>query len=145
MVGEKSMRKLIVLSIIATLFLAGCSSSVKELEITTKPIEKPELVVPSIGTLSLKDVEWFVINEKNVDEVWKRLSDDKKDIVLFGLTDDGYESLAINFSDIMTLIQEQKAIIGAYQEYYEGAEAEAKTQAEALKAKEEEKKWWQIK
>ncbi|SVC86403.1 uncharacterized protein METZ01_LOCUS339257, partial [marine metagenome] len=43
------------------------------------------------------------MNEENVEEVWQRLSDENKDIVLFGLTDDGYEALAINLSDIMKL------------------------------------------
>ena len=145
------MKKLLVLSIIATVFLAGCSSSVKELNVTTKPIEKPVLVLPDVDTLNLKDVEWFVINEENVEEVWARLSDDKKDIVLFGLTDDGYEKLSLNMSDIMTLIQQQQAIIGAYKNYYENAEQaidnkneEDKAEAEAKKEEESQKKFWQL-
>ncbi len=148
------MNKLIVLSIIATLFLAGCSSSVKELNITTKPIEKPALVLPNVDQLNLTEVEWFVINEENVDTIWQRLSDDKKDIVLFGLTDDGYEQLAVNLSDIMTLIQQQKAIIGAYKNYYESANEaidEANSQNDEVNKKvndinedKNNKKWWQL-
>ena len=144
---EKLMKKLLVLSIIATVFLAGCSSSVKELNVTTKPIEKPVLVLPDVDTLNLKDVEWFVINEENVEEVWARLSDDKKDIVLFGLTDDGYEKLSLNMSDIMTLIQQQQAIIGAYKNYYENAEEAIDSKNEEDKAKSDkqsEKKFWEL-
>lgn len=144
---EKSMNKVIVLSIIATLFVAGCSSSVKELEITTKPIEKPTLALPEASTLNLQNVEWFVINEENVDTIWQRLSDDKKDIVLFGLTDDGYEQLSTNMSDIMALVQQQKAIIGAYREYYEEADAkidDSNSQIEEKNKEDANKKWWQI-
>lgn len=141
------MNKLLVLSIIATVFLAGCSSSVKELNVTTKPIEKPVLVLPNADTLNLQEVEWFVINEENVDEVWARLSDDKKDIVLFGLTDDGYEKLSLNMSDIMTLIQQQQAIIGAYKNYYETAEEAIDNKNEEDRVKQEEesnKKFWEL-
>ena len=42
--------------------------------------------------------------------------------MLIGLTDDGYEILAMNMSDIMKLLQQQKAIIAAYQNYYEESE-----------------------
>jgi len=38
--------------------------------------------------------------------------------VLIGLTDDGYEVLALNYSDIMAYIQQQNAIIKAYENYY---------------------------
>ena len=144
------MNELIAVSMISVLLLAGCSTT-KQLEITTTPIEKPALVLPAADTLNLQDVEWFVINEENVETVWKRIADDKKDIVLFGLTDDGYERLALNLSDIMTLIQQQKAIIGAYKEYYEDAEkaiddanAEKEEADKANKAN-ADKKWWELK
>ena len=147
------MKKLIVISIIAMLFLVGCSTT-KELNITTKPIEKPALVLPNVDQLNLTEVEWFVINEEYVYIIWQRLSDEKKDIVLFGLTDDGYEQLAVNLSDIMTLIQQQKAIIGAYKNYYESANEaidEANSQNDEVNKKvkdinedKNQKKWWQL-
>jgi len=147
------MNELIAVSMISVLLLAGCSTT-KQLEITTTPIEKPALVLPAADTLNLQDVEWFVINEENVETVWKRIADDKKDIVLFGLTDDGYEQLAVNLSDIMTLIQQQKAIIGAYKNYYESANEaidEANSQNDEVNKKvndinedKNNKKWWQL-
>ena len=141
------MNELIAVSMISILLLAGCSTT-KQLEITTTPIEKPALVLPAADTLNLQDVEWFVINEENVETVWKRIADDKKDIVLFGLTDDGYEQLALNLSDIMTLIQQQKAIIGAYKEYYEDAEKaidDANAEKEEADKANADKKWWELK
>ena len=63
---EKLMNELIAVSMISVLLLAGCSTT-KQLEITTTPIEKPALVLPAADTLNLQDVEWFVINEENVE------------------------------------------------------------------------------
>ena len=114
--------KKIILALFCVVILAGCSTTAQKIEVSAKPIEKPKLVVPDASVLNLKKVEWVVINEDNVQEVWKRLSDDKKDIVLFGLTDDGYETLALNLSDLMSHIQQQQEIIIAYKNYYEDAE-----------------------
>ena len=136
-----------ILALFCVVILAGCSTTAQKIEVSAKPIEKPKLVVPDASVLNLKEVEWFVINEENVEEVWQRISDDKKDIVLFGLTDDGYEKLSLNMSDIMTLIQQQQAIIGAYKNYYENAEEAIDNKNEEDKAKKEEesqKKFWQL-
>ena len=116
-------RGVIVLSILLAAFvLSSCTSTPRQIEISAKPIEKPKLVLPPADELRLKDLEWVVMNEENAQEVWERLKKDKKDPVLIGLTDDGYEILAMNMSDIMKLLQQQKAIIAAYQNYYEESE-----------------------
>lgn len=116
-------RGVIVLVILLVAFvLSSCTSTPRQIEISAKPIEKPKLVLPPADELRLKDLEWVVINEENAQEVWERLTKDKKDPVLIGLTDDGYEILAMNMSDIMKLLQQQKAIIAAYQNYYEESE-----------------------
>jgi hypothetical protein len=41
---------------------------------------------------------------------------------MFVLTGDGYSNLGLNFSDIRALVQQQQAIIVAYEEYYQQAE-----------------------
>ena len=118
---EKPMKTLIV-AILGLALLAGCSSTPRQIEISAKPIEKPKLVLPPADELRLKDLTWVVINEENAQEVWDKLKKDRKDPVLIGLTDDGYEILAMNISDIMKLLQQQKAIIAAYKAYYEESE-----------------------
>ena len=114
--------KHLLVAIIAVALLAGCTAKPRIIEISATPIEKPKLVLPPLDELRLKDLEWIVINEENAQEVWERIKKDKKDPVLIGLTDDGYEVLANNMSDIMKLLQQQKAIIAAYQNYYEESE-----------------------
>ena len=101
--------KHLLVAIIAVALLAGCTAKPRIIEISATPIEKPKLVLPPSDELRLKDLEWIVINEENAQEVWERIKKDKKDPVLIGLTDDGYEVLANNMSDIMKLLQQQKA------------------------------------
>lgn len=114
--------KTLIVAILGLALLAGCTSTPRQIEISAKPIDKPKLVLPPAEELRLKDLTWVVINEENYKEVFEKLKKDKKDPVLIGLTDDGYEILAMNISDIMKLLQQQKAIIAAYQNYYEESE-----------------------
>lgn len=102
--------------------LMGCSSKPQRIEISASPIEKPKLVLPEAAQLRLKDLEWIIITEENAEQVFADLQKGKKDPILIGLTDDGYETLSLNMSDIMALIQQQRAIIAAYKGYYEESE-----------------------
>ena len=115
------MRTLIV-AVLGLVLLAGCTSKPRQIEISAKPIDKPNLVLPPVEQLRLKDVEWIVITQDNYQEVFDKLLKDKKDPALIGLTDDGYEKLSLNMSDIMRLLAQQKSIIAAYQNYYEDSE-----------------------
>ena len=103
------------------LALAGCANPCK-LEISAKPVERPELVLPSADQLNMRDVQWVVITPENYEEVFARLKGENKDLVLFGLTDEGYERLALNLSDVRAYIQQQRTIIAAYERYYKQAE-----------------------
>ena len=114
--------KNIIIALLGLTLLVGCTSTPRQIEISAKPINKPELILPPIEPLRLKDVEWVVINQDNYQEVFDKLLEDRKDPVLIGLTDDGYEVLSLNMSDIMRLIAQQKQIIAAYQNYYEESE-----------------------
>ena len=44
-------------------------------------------------------------------------------LAMFVLTGDGYSNLGLNISDIRALVQQQQAIIIAYENYYKEAEA----------------------
>jgi len=118
---EEEPMRFIALTLVA-LLLVGCGTTPRQIEISAKPIDKPNLVLPPVEQLRLKDVEWIVITQENYQEVFDKLLKDKKDPALIGLTDDGYETLSLNMSDIMRLLQQQKAIIAAYQNYYEDSE-----------------------
>ena len=68
--------------------------------------------------------KWYVVTPDNIDEVWKELKDNNVDVVLFAITDDGYEQLAITMAELRNYIKSQKAIIIKYKEYYEPEEKE---------------------
>jgi|TARA_Y100000287_G_scaffold181108_1_gene176804 hypothetical protein len=70
----------------------------------------------------MRNVEWIVLNEANVDEVIKKLNSEGKAFALYALTGEGYGNLGLNFSDIRALVQQQQAIIAAYEGYYKEAE-----------------------
>ena len=103
---------------IALLTISACSPAPREINISAKPVEKPELVLPKSDKIKTRDVEWTVITPENFQEVVSKLSTKGKPIVFFALTDEGYEALALNLSDLRAFIQQQQAIIVAYEGYY---------------------------
>lgn len=103
-----------------TLFLAisGCSKPVEEIRVSARPVDKPELVLPYADPIATRDVKWIIITPENYETVFNDLSKNGEAVVLFALTTDGYENLSLNLSDIRAFIQQQQAIIVAYEGYY---------------------------
>lgn len=107
---------------LAILLLSSCSTPVQQIQVTAKPIEKPELTLPSVDRLEMREIEWVIITEENYKEVFAELKKNGRPLAIFGLTDKGYANLGLNFSDIRALVQQQKTIIAAYESYYKNAE-----------------------
>lgn len=91
----------------------------KPIEVVAKPVERTKLNISDPAPLKSRELKWIVVTPDNVDEVWKKLADGKTDLVLFALTDDGYEQLSISMSEIRNYISSQRQIIIKYKEYYE--------------------------
>lgn len=105
------------------LALTACSSNQPvPIEISAKPIEKPQLNLPPVDELRLRPVTWVIINESNLEQKIAELTAGGQPLALFVLTAEGYESLGLNFSDIRALVQQQQQIIIAYENYYKQAE-----------------------
>ena len=102
--------------------LAACSSKPQQIQVTSTPIEKPVLVLPPVDELQIREVKWIVINEANVDAVIEQLKTKDGAFAVYALTGEGYGNLGLNFSDIRAMIQQQQAIIAAYEGYYQEAE-----------------------
>jgi hypothetical protein len=92
---------------------------VKPVEIQTKAVERTRLNIPHPAPLSANPVEWILITPENAEEVFAKLKEKNIDLVLFGLTDDGYESLSITMAELRNYIATQRQIIIKYKEYYE--------------------------
>jgi len=102
------------------LLLSSCSSfqTVDPIVISTKPLDRPELILPPTDQLTMRNVEWVIITEENYEEHVKRTKDEGRPVAFFALTGDGYANLGLNFSDIRAYVQQQKTIIAAYEAYY---------------------------
>lgn len=90
----------------------------QRIEVSAKPIERPELVLPPVDQVRMREVEWVLITPDNFEEVVSRIRREGRPVVFFALTDKGYENLGMNFSDIRALVQQQQSIIAAYEAYY---------------------------
>lgn len=72
--------------------------------------------------LSMTPIKWIVITRENYQEIFDELEKNNTDVVLFGLTDEGYEELVINFAQVRKYIILNRHILMKYKEYYEGDE-----------------------
>jgi hypothetical protein len=78
----------------------------KSLEIYQPPLPKE---------ISLQDVEFFVVTEKNFEEQVQKLQKlQDGTYVLFGLTPQAYENMAYNLQEIRRYVRQQKEIILYY-------------------------------
>lgn len=113
---------IIVMLTLGVLFLVGCSMTpkVKEVAITTTAIEKLPLSLPNPQPLELQEVEWIIVTEENIEEVWQLLRDKNEGVALFALRHGDYERLALNIKDIRATIGEYVVVLKQYREYYEG-------------------------
>ena len=120
--------KIIALIAIFSIFgLSGCAST-ETIKILSVPVEEVPLNPPAVRKLELEDIDWFVVTPENIEEVFAKLKDQNKDVVLFALTDDGYKSISLNLGQIKELIAQQRAVIEAYKKYYNEMEKRVKDQ-----------------
>ena len=122
---KNQIRNVLLLSI-GSLLLSSCASfslfgkdEVKKLEVQTKAVKREKLNLPFPSHVELLDPSWIIIHPSNAEEVWEILKDDKKDIVLFALTDDGYKALSVNLTKLRNIIEQQRIILFKYKKYYE--------------------------
>lgn len=108
--------KLTIIALISSMLLAGCATSPKP--ILTTSLERPDIVLPGVDRIKARNVEWIIVTEENVNQVFASLKQKGKSLVLFAVTDSGYEAISLNMADFLNLIRQQKAIIGAYEAYY---------------------------
>lgn len=108
--------------LILILLSTGCSSinPVKSIEIVEKPVERTPLNLPIPTPVKLEQVNWVVITRENAEEVFADLEKKNVDPVLFGLTDNDYELLSLNFAKIRNFIILNTEQLNQYKEYYEG-------------------------
>ena len=116
----------VLLLSLGSLLLSSCASfslfgkdKVKKLEVQTKQVERQKLNLKVPSPVELEDPNWIIIHPGNVEQVWKYMEENKDDIVLFGLTDEGYQTLSVNLTKLRNIIEQQRIILLKYKNYYE--------------------------
>ena len=118
-----NVRHLLILT--TALLISGCSflpkfgSDVKPIEIKTQAVERTRLNLSQPAPVKSRELKWIIVTPENAEEVFKKLKDDNVDVVLFAITDEGYEQLALTMAEIRNYIAQQKSVIIKYKEYYE--------------------------
>ena len=128
------MLKVLTASVLGCILLSSCATKVQRVEVVSAPVEKPTLTLPEADELRSLPVQWLVITPENFEEQVKKL--DGRPVVFFALTDEGYANLGLNISAIRAFIQQQQAIIFAYENYYLNASEASEEIAET-----ERKSW----
>ena len=108
--------------LIAPLIVTACSRS-SEKEIVTVPtvIETPKIELPQIRIVSrpspikMKNSDIIVVTESNLEEVINRVKNTQGEFVLYAMTAQSFESLALNFEQIKQFIETQNQIILYYE------------------------------
>ena len=107
---------------IAPLIVTACSRS-SEKEIVTVPtvVETPKIELPQIRIVSrpspikMKNSDIIVVTENNLEEVINRVKNTQGEFVLYAMTAQSFESLALNFEQIKQFIETQNQIILYYE------------------------------
>ena len=108
--------------LIASLIVTACSRS-SEKEIVTVPtvVETPKIELPQIRIVSrpspikMKNSDIIVVTESNLEEVINRVKNTQGEFVLYAMTAQSFEALALNFEQIKKFIETQNQIILYYE------------------------------
>ena len=108
--------------LIVPLIVTACSRS-SEKEIVTVPtvVETPKIELPQIRIVSrpspikMKNSDIIVVTESNLEEVINRVKNTQGEFVLYAMTAQSFESLALNFEQIKQFIETQNQIILYYE------------------------------
>ena len=118
----------LLIAITLPLVLSGCGSfgwkGVQPVEIQKRAVERTPLNLPDPAPPRAREMEWIIVTPDNASAVWQRLRNANTDVVVFALTDDGYETLSLTIAEFRNFIAQQRAIILKYREYYEPKKAD---------------------
>lgn len=119
------------IAILALMSLSGCAwlpwwKSEEPITIVKKAQERTPLAIPDLEPLKPNRIEWIVVTPENINQIWSKLRESHVDLVLFALTDNGYELLSLDSAMARNFIQHQREIIIRYRNYYESKKEETK-------------------
>ena len=130
------MIKYLILMTVLTFGFTGCASiqekicedykpiSAEMVEQIKKSARKQPLMMADISKVELKDVRFIVVTPENAQDKFIEMKEEKIDLALFSLTDNYYENLAFNMTDLLRMLRETQFQLQQYKAYYESDEQE---------------------
>ncbi len=119
-----------MITVIVAVMVTGCAfpgwKKVDEVTIKKEEVARTALNIPDPKPLSPRTHDWVLITPDNADAVWKRLRESNTDLVIIGLTDDGYERLALDMAEIRNFVAQLRGILNQYRQYYEPPRTDTK-------------------
>lgn len=101
----------------ALLALSSCTSAVTERLIPqTEYVQREIPIQPRPAPVEMPPVDWYVVNNDNIDEFLARVESDVGNVVFIAVTPKGYENLALGIADLRRFINQQSEIILYYEE-----------------------------
>ena len=120
------MKKLINFSALLAVLVvvSACSRLLPVKEVVTVPtvVETPEIEAPTIrivprpDPIKMRNADIVVVTEANLQQVIERIKGEQGDFVLYAMTAQSFEALALSFEQIKKYIEQQNAIILYYEE-----------------------------
>jgi hypothetical protein len=117
--GVKSWGKAVAVTVVAGLFLAGCSGLSRkpetEIKVVTKivPTTIPTVALPK--PIQLNDTRVWVVTAENLDQFIADFKEQYGEVAFVALSMRDYENLALNIGDLKRYINQQKEIIVYYE------------------------------
>ena len=104
--------------LMSVLLLSSCALMTKppvEVEIKTVPI-KIKITQPVLPRpIDMKDPQWYVVSEKNLDEFLERIKKESGgQLVFFAMSPGDYELMAFNLQEIKRYVKELKEVVVYY-------------------------------
>lgn len=106
----KQLVKSLSLAILISLTF-GCANTEVQREYLFADIQRADRPEP----VSLYDIEFFVVTEDNIQDFFKRLKENKGEVVFVAIKVSDYEKLALNMAEIKRYMKQQDNLILYYE------------------------------
>lgn len=107
---------LLLLTILATSSLIGCSSVQERVVLKTDYVVKEIPLQPTPKPLDLHRVKFYAVTPENLEEFLQEFEKENGDIVFVALSIPDYENLSLNVAELKRFINQQKSLIVYYEE-----------------------------
>ena len=107
----------IIVTVLLLFLLTACGRATKLLQLIVTPEDAPETILKADKPrpLSLNKLEFFVVNEKNLNDFLTKMRKRQGEVVFMAFTPKTYENLSLNTKELQRYIRDQKTVIVFYE------------------------------